>query len=163
MKPLGFAIASTLLRTAAVDPAAGEGSAAAGTPKPKKEKVPKEPKPERIKQNGVSRPSSGTQTGKVWDIADKISSENNRPATRAEVTAAGTTAGINASTITTQFGQWRRFYGIKKEVTPTGEVKKTAKKTAKVAENPTDTDKANADAAAAIEESNAAEAGASVE
>lgn len=74
-------------------------------------------KPAREKQNGVTRPAGGTQTGKVWEIADSISTANGRPATRAEVTDAGAKAGINPATVTTQFGQWRRFYGIKKEAT----------------------------------------------
>lgn len=166
MKPLGFLALSSVLFAAAADPAAGEGAAAApsaGTPKPKKEKPVKEPKPERIKQNGVTRPSAGTQTGKVWEIADKISSTHNRPANRAEVTEAGKAAGINESTITTQFGQWRRFYGIKKENTPAAPKEKKGKAKGGEVANPTDTDKANADAEQVIAESNAAEAGAGVE
>jgi hypothetical protein len=95
-------------------------------------------KPAREKMNGVTRPSPGTATGNVWAIADRISSEKGRPALRAEVTAAGAEAGINPSTVTTQFGQWRRFYGLKKEERQPGQAapeteKQKAKREAKEA------------------------------
>lgn len=91
--------------------AGAETPAAAGTPAETPAKV------EREKQNGVTRPSAGTQTGKVWAIADSISQANNRPAKRSEVLEAGQKENINPATITTQYGQWRRFYGITKEAT----------------------------------------------
>jgi len=103
-------LATAMILAAATDPAAPEGGGAAAAPVAP-------PKPAREKQNGVTRPSPGTATGNVWQIADGISAANNRPALRAEVTEAGAAAGINPATVTTQFGQWRRFYGIKKEVT----------------------------------------------
>lgn len=93
---------------AAAEAATGGG----GTPAPEAPA-----KVERKKQNGVTRPSAGTQTGKVWAIADAISTANNRPAKRSEVLEAGQKENINPATITTQYGQWRRFYGITKEAT----------------------------------------------
>lgn len=157
---------TTVLFAAAVDaadPAAGTGAAAKPTPPAK---------PAREKQNGVTRPTAGTATGNVWAIADKISNTNSRPAVRAEVTKAGADAGINPSTVTTQFGQWRRFHGLKKEERVAGEetpkqkekreakeAKAAAKAAAKATAVTTDAQVAdgNAAAAAAIEESNAAE------
>ena len=117
MKTNMISILATALFAAVVDPSApATGGAGAGAPAPDPVPAPA-PKPAREKQNGVTRPSVGTATGNVWQIADSISAANNRPALRAEVTAAGAAAGINPATVTTQFGQWRRFYGIKKEVT----------------------------------------------
>lgn len=163
----------------AADPAVGAGSAAPvepdAAPAP-----PKSEKPAREKQNGVSRPSAGTLTGKVWDIADAISAKNQRPALRKEVTEAGEAAGINPATVTTQFGQWRRFYNLKKEEKVTGAEtpKQTEKRLAKEAKAAAKAAKASATtdaqieaghdaAAAAIEAANAeeaaAEAGAVVE
>jgi hypothetical protein len=114
MKRITSMLAMTALFAAAADataPAEGSGGKAAKAEKPAK--------PAREKANGVTRPSAGTSTGKVWEIADSISAKENRPATRAEVVAAGAEAGLNPATVTTQFGQWRRFYGIKKEVVET--------------------------------------------
>lgn len=110
MKLAFLALSSALFAAAkdASDPGTGGGGATAAPEKPAKV--------EREKANGITRPSAGTATGKVWEIADSISATNNRPATRAEVVAAGAEAGINPATVTTQFGQWRRFYGIKKEL-----------------------------------------------
>lgn len=94
-----------LFAAVAAEAASGGGAAALA-----------ENKPAREKQNGVTRPSAGTNTGKVWEIADGISEKNGKPATRAEVVEAGAKVGLNPATVTTQFGQWRRFYGIKKEL-----------------------------------------------
>ncbi len=173
-----------LLLTAAVvagDPAVAAGAAAPAEAAPAPAPVPAA-KPARDKANGVSRPSAGTATGNVWAIADKISTEKGRPALRAEVTAAGAEAGINSSTVTTQFGQWRRFYGLKKEVPVEGAVKpetakqkekrekaeaKAAAKAAGAAPAVVTTDAqvaaGNAAAAATIAEANEAEAGATIE
>lgn len=107
---LAFLALSSALFAAAKDPSdpgSGGGGAAA---------APTTTKVEREKANGVTRPSPGTNTGKVWEIADSISEKEGRPATRAEVVEAGGKAGLNPATVTTQFGQWRRFYGIKKEL-----------------------------------------------
>lgn len=87
---------------------------AASAAKGKKETATKEPK-SRVrneKQNGVTRPNPETNTGKVWGIADEISRKKKAPATRAEVVEAGVASGINPATVTTQYGRWRRFYGI---------------------------------------------------
>lgn len=77
----------------------------------------KPPKPAKVEQNGVVRPSSGTGTGKVWDIADEISKTTGSPAKRKEVLDATTAQGINVSTAATQYGKWRKFHGLEREVT----------------------------------------------
>ena len=81
-------------------------------PKAKKEKAPKEPKAPRDSANGVTRPAEGTKTGKVWEIADKLSNELGQAAPRKDVIVKASAEGINLATITTQYGHWRRYNGL---------------------------------------------------
>lgn len=86
--------------------------------KPEKtEKAHKAEKPARIQQNGVTRPNQGTNTGTVWEIADTLSKETGKPATRKDVLDKAVDKGINVSTAATQYGQWRKFNGLGKEET----------------------------------------------
>lgn len=71
-------------------------------------------KPAAVVQNDVTRPSSGA-TAKVWELADKVSAANKKPATRKEVMEAGLAEGLVAGTINTQFGKWRKFHGLAAE------------------------------------------------
>ena len=87
----------------------------------------KEPK---IEKNGVVRPRTGTGTAKVWEIADALSAAANAPAKRKEVLDECTKQSINVSTAATQYGKWRKFHGLEREV-------KEAKPTA--APTPTET------------------------
>jgi hypothetical protein len=78
------------------------------------------PKVERVEQpkaNGVTRPREGTMTGRVWEIADAISEKTGEPARRAEVLEQYTEEGGNASTGATQYGRWRKFYGLGRDAT----------------------------------------------
>ncbi len=84
----------------------------------------------KIEQNGITRPGPGTSTGKVWDIADKISAKLKAPAPRADVLKEAETAGINAATASTQYGKWRKFNGLKAEPKAKKEPKPKAEKTA---------------------------------
>ena len=74
-------------------------------------------KPQLAKQNGVTRPGGG-QTGRVWAIADEISAAQKRPALRKEVIEKGRAEGINPATLATQYGRWRKFFGLGKEAKP---------------------------------------------
>jgi bifunctional DNA-binding transcriptional regulator/antitoxin component of YhaV-PrlF toxin-antitoxin module len=56
----------------------------------------------------VHRPSYGTQTGRVWEIADKISRELGRKAKRQEVMDAFAREGGNANTASTQYSHWNK-------------------------------------------------------
>ena len=76
--------------------------------KPVKEKI------ERIIQNDVTRPKADSQTGKVWSIADELSKQLKRPATRAEVMEKATADDINEATVATQYQRWRVFNGVPK-------------------------------------------------
>jgi len=71
-------------------------------------------KPARVvvEQNGVVRPNEGTATGNVWAIADRLSAAKGAPAERGEVVTTCIAEGINEATAATQFGRWRKFYGI---------------------------------------------------
>lgn len=64
------------------------------------------------RQNDVTRPTAGTITGRVWELADALHEALGRPPSRREVMAKGATEGINEATLSTQYGHWRRFHGI---------------------------------------------------
>ncbi len=92
----------------------------------KKEKAPKTEKPvvekaPKIEANGVVRPRSGTATGRIWEIADAKSTELGSPVARKDVLAAAEAEKINAATAATQYGKWRKFHGLGKEVAPAPE------------------------------------------
>jgi len=74
-------------------------------------------KTEKVEQNGVTRPASG-KTKLVWDIADAMSKELKAPVTRKAVTDALIAAPhlLVIGTIHTQYGKWRKFHGLVKEV-----------------------------------------------
>lgn len=69
-------------------------------------------KPKQPNQNGVTRPKDGTATGRVWQIADELSANKGEPAARSDVMAAGKAEGLNEATIATQYGRWRKFFGL---------------------------------------------------
>lgn len=96
-------------------------SKTAAPPPPKADKPPKAPKEakpkiERVTANGVTRPKDGSLTGKVWDIADKITAgkPKGEHASRTEVMADAEKAGINEATVATQYQRWRTFFGVPK-------------------------------------------------
>lgn len=68
--------------------------------------------PAQPKQNGVTMPRSNTQTGRVWEIADQLSKDAGQPASRADVLKAFEAEGGNSATGATQYGRWKKFYGI---------------------------------------------------
>lgn len=85
------------------DNAPADGQAAA--PAAKKEKDP------------TGRPGEGTQTRKVWDIADSLAAANNNVTpTRAAVIEAAVKAGVNKATAGVQYGHW--FKGMKRTPPP---------------------------------------------
>lgn len=56
------------------------------------------------------RPSPGTITGRVWEIADRIKQETGE-ATRDAVVKACMREGINLNTANTQYSHWRNASG----------------------------------------------------
>jgi hypothetical protein len=64
-------------------------------------------------------PSRGTTSRRVWDIADRIVTENPDGWTRKMVIEAAVEAGIKRPTASTQFSRWKQFTGGKpRRVTP---------------------------------------------
>ncbi|HEY5363005.1 MAG TPA: hypothetical protein VIJ49_02265 [Aestuariivirga sp.] len=59
-------------------------------------------------------PSKGTKTGRVWDIAERISFEKMRVAKRQEVIDAFASEGGNANTASTQYSQWKSSFDEKR-------------------------------------------------
>lgn len=107
------------------------------------------PKVERLRQNGFTRPVGG-KTGRVWDIADKISEKQKRPATRAEVLAqAVDKEGAKKSMAATQYSRWRAFFGLGRDTTK-AEKPATAKKAAAKTTAKAPTKRAPAKAAGAV-------------
>jgi hypothetical protein len=95
-------------------------AAAAATKTKKKDKeveaAPADPKPKREK-DPTGRPSEGTATGKVWDIADKLAADNDDVTpTRQEVIEAAVEAGVNKATAGVQYGNWIK--GMKRAPAP---------------------------------------------
>lgn len=54
------------------------------------------------------RPTYGTQTGRVWEIADQLSLKLGRKANRQEVMDAYAREGGNANTASTQYSHWNK-------------------------------------------------------
>lgn len=97
--------------------APGEAGSAEAPPAPPAPPVPPAPAPapvQRERQNGFTRPLSGTMTGMVWDIADEISAEKKRPALRDEVWKEYQVRqlGANSATLSTQYSRWCGFHNV---------------------------------------------------
>ncbi len=103
----------------------GEEAAAGKKKGGKKAAAKKEEKVKKVK-DPTGRPSEGTQTRKVWDIADKLAAANdNVTPTRAAVVEASVKAGVNKATAGVQYGAW--FKGMQR--TPAPKPVKEEKKT----------------------------------
>lgn len=57
----------------------------------------------------IHPPTPGSKTGRVWQIADRLSREKGRKAKREEVISAYVAEGGNANTASTQFSRWNKF------------------------------------------------------
>jgi hypothetical protein len=98
-------------------------------------KAKKSAKVEKDKENGITRPKAGTTCAVIWDIADSLSAKTRQPAQRADVLKAALAKKINEKTITTQFGRWRKYCGLKGRTAAPKKPAK-AKKKAKPAKAP---------------------------
>ena len=63
-------------------------------------------------RNEVRKPTDGTITGKVWEVATGISQNQNATATCLQVRTECDKLNINPATIATQYARWRKFHGI---------------------------------------------------
>lgn len=77
-----------------------------------KERKARAPRADRIEQNGIVRPSNGTITGGVWDKCDALSRELGRPPYRSEIAAWGEAENLNKSMVSSNYSNWRKFYGL---------------------------------------------------
>lgn len=93
----------------ATKPAATKPAAAT---KPEKPAKPAKVVKDKVEQNGIIRPSAGTTTGRIWEIADGLSAKTKAPAVRKDVMAQADAEKINAATAATQYGKWRKFNGL---------------------------------------------------
>lgn len=66
---------------------------------------------ERAKQNGVTRPSSGTLCGQVWAALDKLRADTGM-ATAADLPKIAVDNGWNKNNVMCEFYTWRKFNGI---------------------------------------------------
>lgn len=57
-------------------------------------------------RRGDGRPAAGTCAGRVWDLADQITRERGRPATRQEVRDRYESEGGRANTANTAYQAW---------------------------------------------------------
>ena len=58
----------------------------------------------------LSRPSSGSATGRVWEIADELTRLTGQEAKRADVIERYSAEGGNYNTASTQFHHWRQWF-----------------------------------------------------
>ena len=65
---------------------------------------------EREAMSDSLRPLPGTETGRVWDLADEITREKGRCAERSEVIDRFATLGGNRGTASTTYYKWKQYY-----------------------------------------------------
>lgn len=82
------------------------------TKAPEKPKAPAKPK--MPNQNGVTMPSPGTQTRRIWDVSDDLTKKTGSTAERGKVMEICLAEGLVKATIATQYGRWCKFHGITK-------------------------------------------------
>jgi hypothetical protein len=66
-------------------------------------------------------PAAASKTGRVWAVAEEISSRAGHRATRDEVLAAMRAEGGNPNTAATQYSAWKKSYDTRKPVSETSE------------------------------------------
>ena len=63
-------------------------------------------------QNGVREPSVGTETRKLWDILNSMSSAKGAPVAVSELFSNEEVKAMNESTVRTQYSRWKTVHGI---------------------------------------------------
>ena len=71
-----------------------------------------EPKVERVMQNGILLPKTGSKAGQCWVIADKLAKKAGSPPKRSDVVEACVKAGLNKAGSSADFQTWRKFHGL---------------------------------------------------
>jgi chromosome segregation ATPase len=62
-------------------------------------------------QNGIRRPRPATKCGRVWELADSLSTEA-QPVSIAELLATANAEGLNEGNTKAEYARWRKFNGI---------------------------------------------------
>lgn len=65
-------------------------------------------------QNGVRRPGAEGKCGRVWALADSMSTAQGQMVPVADLLAAGSAEGIGSATVRTQYAHWKKFNGLSK-------------------------------------------------
>jgi hypothetical protein len=86
-----------------------DDDAAKAAAKAEKAKAPATPVAKDVR-NGISRPKSGV-TAQVWATADDLSAKAGGPIERSVLSAA-LSGSVETGTIHTQYGRWRKYYGL---------------------------------------------------
>ena len=70
------------------------------------------PSPNPSARSDIRKPTRGTKTRRVWEIADEITASTQRPARREDVIRVARKEGLNPNTASTQYSRWARFNGL---------------------------------------------------
>lgn len=89
-----------------------------------------------LKRNGIKRPDSDSVTGKLWDIADRISKELGRPAPRKQVvdTYMAEVVNANVATAQTQYARWVVYHDAQSALAESRAQEQNERRLAKEAE-----------------------------
>ena len=97
-------LAAKEAKEAAAKAAAEQKAAAAAIEKPAKVVMPQ--------QHGITRPKADGACGKVWAIADAMSSRLGQPVPISMLSKETAAAGLNDATTRTQYARWKTFNGV---------------------------------------------------
>lgn len=67
---------------------------------------------ERPEQNGVTRPSPETLSGRAWAIYDELTAKTGSAALIGEALVIGRGEGLNVANMRTEHSRWRKFNGV---------------------------------------------------
>lgn len=63
-------------------------------------------------QNGITQPKASSSCGKIWEIANQLSSKLKQPVPIKDLLETASAEGYNEATIKTQYARWRKFHGV---------------------------------------------------
>jgi hypothetical protein len=74
--------------------------------------TPRSSREEREIRNGVRAPMPGGLCDRAWQACADLHAQLGRVPRRAEAVAHGASSGLNPGNVATEYGYWRRFYGL---------------------------------------------------
>lgn len=63
-------------------------------------------------QNGITKPRDNSDCGKIWALANKLSSEKGGLVSKKELSASAEAVSFHPTTIGVQYYKWKTFHGI---------------------------------------------------